>query len=86
MTNEHGKVLKQLREKAGLTQAAFARGLGYTTPQFISNWETGKSRPPVSKFNKLAKMYGVKVDVFIDMHVEHTRKRIERVLKVKRRN
>jgi len=42
-----GLFLKNAREKAGLTQHDVAQQLGYSTPQFVSNWERGISLPPL---------------------------------------
>ena len=52
-----GEILKTLREKAGLTQSDAASALGYTTPQFLSNWERGISEPPIKTIPKLARLY-----------------------------
>lgn len=51
------KILKDMRENAGLSQADVAEALNYTTPQFISNWERGVSFPPIKVIPKLAKLY-----------------------------
>lgn len=56
------KVLKTLRQNAGVSQTDVMRALGYDTPQFISNWERGISLPPISKIKKLAKLYGTDAD------------------------
>lgn len=50
-------VLRTSRLKAGLSQAETADKLGYSTPQFISNWERGVSRPPIRSLKKLASLY-----------------------------
>jgi transcriptional regulator with XRE-family HTH domain len=49
--------LNRKRTQAGLTQSEVAATLGYSTPQFISNWERGVSSPPVETIKKLAKIY-----------------------------
>jgi transcriptional regulator with XRE-family HTH domain len=41
-----GKFIKSHREGAGMTQGTLSKILGYTNPQFISNWERGLSSPP----------------------------------------
>lgn len=51
-----GTYLQEMREKAGLSQKSIANKLGYTTPQFISNWERGISTPPPAAIRKLAKL------------------------------
>lgn len=57
-----GKYLKQVREAAGLSQRDVADKLGYSTPQFISNWERGVSHPPVSAVKKISILYKVPAD------------------------
>ncbi len=53
--------LKARRVKAGLTQGAVAEAIGYTTPQFISNWERGLSYPPLTALTSLSEIYQVSV-------------------------
>ena len=43
------ELLKAARIKQGMSQNELASRLGYTTPQFISNWERGMSLPPHDK-------------------------------------
>lgn len=78
-------MLKQLREKAGLTQAEVAKGLGWSTPQFVSNIERGKAMLPLTKINRAAKILKVNPEVFVDAHIERSRKKIYRVLGIKRK-
>lgn len=54
-----GKQLANWREKAGLSQKEVSERLGYTTPQFVSNWERGVSVPPVIAVKKLSMIYGI---------------------------
>ena len=60
------KVLKTLREKAGLTQRDVASKMGYTTPQFISNVERGVAMPPIKDLQKLAKMYDTSAEYIFE--------------------
>lgn len=48
-----GELLKNMRQKSGLTQLALARKLTYSTAQFVSNWERGISLPPLDVLPKL---------------------------------
>lgn len=50
-------LLKQKRTQAGLSQRDVADKLGYSTPQFISNWERGASIPPMNAICILASLY-----------------------------
>ena len=51
-----GVFLKEARESAGLTQRTVADALGYTSPQFVSNWERGEALPPMNVLLKLPKL------------------------------
>ncbi len=53
-----GRIIKEARERAGLTQAKLATKLGYKSAQFISNSERGLCLLPASQFKKLAKVIG----------------------------
>lgn len=56
--SEFGDRMRELREAAGLTQAALAEKLG--VPQSaISQWEGGRHAPPVTSVPDLAKALGV---------------------------
>lgn len=52
---------------AGVSQGAVAKKLGYTSPQFISNWERGLSRPPISTLRKIAQIYGIHMDEMFEI-------------------
>jgi len=54
--------LKKKRMEAGLTQSEVASELGYSSPQFISNWERGLANPPVFILRNLTKLYKVPAD------------------------
>jgi transcriptional regulator with XRE-family HTH domain len=58
---QHKKILanelKILRENQKLTQGEVAEFLGYSTAQFVSNWERGVSTPPMGILKTLAKKY-----------------------------
>ena len=58
-----GKVLKNLRVDAGLSQREVSVKMGYTTPQLISNNERDISLPPMSSLKKLASIYNVETSV-----------------------
>ncbi len=63
------------RTKANLTQYDVASTLGYSTPQFISNWERGLSHPPLDSLKKLASLYKISADelfkIFLQTSIEH---------------
>jgi transcriptional regulator with XRE-family HTH domain len=53
-----GEMLKQAREKAGLTQVALAKRLRLPLPS-IQNWEQGRRVPRMRTVATLAKTLGV---------------------------
>jgi transcriptional regulator with XRE-family HTH domain len=53
-----GKFLKTTREAAGLSQGKLAVKLGYKSPQFVSNWERGLSKPPLTILDHYAATVG----------------------------
>lgn len=57
-----GQELRRLRLKADLKQKEVAELLGYSSPQFISNWERGISSPPVKTLKQLAGIYNTNPD------------------------
>jgi len=73
-------LLKKARENSGLSQAEVARELGYTSPQFVSNWERGLSSPPVPKLKKLCKMYELAMDDAYHAMLSATLQEVERKL------
>lgn len=54
--------LRLLRSNARLSQGDVAKAMGYTSAQFVSNWERGLSVPPASAFEQLAKIFKTPYD------------------------
>jgi len=70
--------LKEKRVAAGLTQSEVARKLGYSSPQFVSNWERGLANPPVFVLRDLTKMYKVSADSMFDLLVDDVKNELHR--------
>lgn len=64
--------LKNSRVAAGLSQRDVSEKLGYTTSQFISNWERGLSTPPNKSVKKLVELYNVPMEEFLDLLLRET--------------
>lgn len=73
--------LRSCRLKSGISQGRVADALGYSSPQFVSNWERGTSVPPITAIPVLAKTIKVSPDKFIALYVESTKAMLERRLK-----
>ena len=65
-----GFFLKDKREATGLNQREVADQLGYTTPQYVSNWERGLIYPPTEKLGFLVNLYKIPKDELIALMVE----------------
>ena len=64
--------LKDSRIAAGLSQRDVSEKLGYTTSQFVSNWERGLSTPPNKDVKKLAELYNLSIEEFLDLLLQET--------------
>lgn len=64
--------LKQKRVAANISQRDVADKLGYSTPQFISNWERGVSHPPITVLKKLADLYKVSAEEVFEVTLNAT--------------
>ena len=58
------------RKKLSITQEVLAEKLGIT-PQSISRWENGQSRPDVDMLPKLAAIFGITIDGLFGYHAEN---------------
>lgn len=55
-----GTVIRQLRERRGLTQSDLAESIG-VTPKTVSKWETARGFPDISLIEPLAQALGVSI-------------------------
>jgi transcriptional regulator with XRE-family HTH domain len=67
-----GELLREARVASGLSQNDVAKVLGLATPQLISNWENGRSSPPMKHIEKLTRIYPIDLDKFFDFLVDYT--------------
>lgn len=63
------KILRELREKRGLTLEQVAEALGLRN-QYVSNYELGKRKPDYDTLSKFADFYGVSVDYLLGRDVQ----------------
>lgn len=66
-----GNYLKAKRIASGLTQHDVSSELGYTTPQFVSNFERGLCSPPLNALSVLVQLYKIDAEELITMIVRH---------------
>jgi len=78
---ELGSTLCSARLAANLTQKTVSDKLGYSSAQFISNFERGIAAPPAAKLKTLAKMYGLSTGPIADLYANAEKTRILEALK-----
>ncbi|MDE5602196.1 MAG: helix-turn-helix transcriptional regulator [Clostridia bacterium] len=60
------KILKELRNESGLTQAQFAQAIG-TSQKNISRWEIGETEPSVYYLKKIAEFFKISTDYILEI-------------------
>jgi transcriptional regulator with XRE-family HTH domain len=68
-----GIYLKEKRIEAGQSQAELATVLGYTSSQFVSNWERGICAPPGESLQKMIKLLKLSREKIVTAMVEDCR-------------
>ena len=64
MERKIGDRIKELRQKANLTQAQLAEKLGFTS-QTVSNWESGSREPDIAALAQLSSLFNVSLDYLL---------------------
>ena len=62
-----GKYLKERRLAAGYSQGDIGKKLGYSSAQFISNFERGNCAPPLPALKTLVGLYKINVEEVIGL-------------------
>lgn len=62
----NGKLMKERREKLGMTQMQLAVAVGASSVTQVSNWERGRVVASVSKLRKLAEVLGVTMEQLLE--------------------
>jgi transcriptional regulator with XRE-family HTH domain len=76
---------KEGRLKSGMSQSEVAKELGYTSAQFISNFERGISKLPLKALAKLIDLYELKTDVVMSLLVSEYKTVLANTFKAKTR-
>lgn len=79
-----GKFLRDKRVEMGLKQTDVSQALSYT-PQFICNWEKGKSMPPFDKLYLLSKLYKINPEILISRILEIQEESLRSHFKLKKK-
>ena len=75
-----GEFLQAHRIKSGLSQGDVATKLGYSSPQFISNFERGLCAPPLNKLKLLVNLYDLNGEELVRLMLKEHEKHIRRAI------
>ena len=75
-----GDYLQAKRIKAELSQGDVATKLGYSSPQFISNFERGLCAPPLNKLKLLVSLYDLNSEELIRLMLKEEEKNLRKHL------
>lgn len=79
-SQELGQFLRQKREAANISQRQVAKTFNYKSSQFVSNWENGKSVPPVATLKRLKEMYKMDLDEIAEVIAKNVKTEIYKEL------
>jgi transcriptional regulator with XRE-family HTH domain len=75
-----GDFLQAKRVKSGLSQGDVATKLGYSSPQFISNFERGLCAPPLNKLKLLVQLYDLNGEEVLKLMLKEQEKHLRKAL------
>ncbi len=77
--------IKKYRTKAGLSQKDLAFQLGYTSAQFISNWERGQAAPPANILAKLVSALDAPKNEIFDIMLQLSKEKLQESLYISKK-
>lgn len=76
--NELGSYLRNCRKAAGLSQSEVGKKLGYSSAQFVSNFERGNCTPPLKALKTLVRIYNIEPEELIEKVMLEKKQQIEK--------
>lgn len=86
MSKKLSEFLKSARLDAGLIQGEVAKHLGYSSAQFVSNWERGLVTPPLGSLGIIMKLYKVKPDILINLMLSEYESELRHAIEPKKKS
>jgi transcriptional regulator with XRE-family HTH domain len=74
-------LFKTKRLELGLSQSQVANKLGFSSPQFVSNWERGLALPPIVCLPELLKLLKLNKDTTVEYMVKASKIAVESSLR-----
>ena len=66
-------LIKNKRIENGYSQEKLATLLGYSSGQFVSNWERGESFPPIDRLAKLSLLFGFEDQTLLNLFLSESK-------------
>ena len=76
-----GDYLRFSRIESGFSQWEISKFLGYSTSQFVSNWETGRSSPPLDALAKIRGPLGLSEETIVELILQDTEREVRNRLR-----
>jgi transcriptional regulator with XRE-family HTH domain len=76
-----GDLIKEKRETQGLKQQDLSKVFGYTSGQYISNWERRKSNPPNKIAKQLCEILKIKSSTYQKILIDEFKRELERAFR-----
>ncbi len=80
---ELGDFLAAKRTNAGLTQKEVSDKMGYSSAQFVSNFERGLCMPPLNKLKVLSDLYNIDPKELAEFILKFQKQILYKELKIK---
>ena len=80
-----GDYLQARRVKSGLSQGDVASKLGYSSPQFVSNFERGLCAPPLNKMKTLVQLYDMNSEEVLKLMLKEHEKQLRKNLGINKK-
>jgi transcriptional regulator with XRE-family HTH domain len=76
-----GETIKKARIKSGMTQLELSQKLGLSSSQFVSLFESGKSKVPLDTLNKCCEILGIKKEPVVRFLIKNYEQKVREALK-----
>lgn len=70
------ELIRNSRIEKEISQKQLAEKLGYSSSQFVSNWERGISSPPLDKLEEICRSLGIAPNEIIETIMYETEKNL----------
>lgn len=80
-----GEFLQEKRVKANFSQSEVAQKLGYSSPQFVSNFERGLCAPPLEKLKALIPLYRMDGEEVLRLMLKEEERQLRMALGLKKK-